>query len=170
MATIDLRKPRQVNFATVELDFQKIIEKLFENQDILKMLYYNTADCTTKPDITDETILMDISKNNIRIIPNLEIPENKGSIIIITFNNFLPNDTNPKFMNNVIIIDILCPTDVWMMDNYMMRPFRIMHEINSMFDKQKLNGIGTMQFITADIMTLGNYSGYQMAYSVINDV
>ena len=39
------------------------MENLFENQDILKMLYYNTADCTTKPDITDETIFLHCQSN-----------------------------------------------------------------------------------------------------------
>ena len=170
MATIDLRTPRQKNFATVEQDFQKIVERIFENQDVLKMLYYNTSDCTTKEDIIDETILKEISDNNVRIIPNLKIPENKGSIIVITFNNFLPNQSNPKFMDNAIFMDVLCPIDTWMMDNYMMRPFRIMNELQTSFDKQKLNGIGVVNFITADLLTLGDYAGYQMSYSVINDV
>jgi hypothetical protein len=73
-------------------------------------------------------------------------------------------------MDNAIFMDVLCPIDVWMMDNYMMRPFRIMNELQTAFDKQKLNGIGVVNFITADLLTLGDYAGYQMSYSVINDV
>ena len=62
------------------------------------------------------------------------------------------------------------PRDKWQMDNYMFRPFHIMHEIQSEFDKQKLNGIGTMQFVKANLLNLGDYSGYQLGYLVINDV
>jgi hypothetical protein len=45
-----------------------------------------------------------------------------------------------------------------------------MNELQTAFDKQKLNGIGVVNFITADLLTLGDYAGYQMSYSVINDV
>lgn len=160
----------QANFSTVEKDFSELTKRIFGNQKILKMLYYNSKDCIKLADITDQNILDEIAEQNIRIIPNLQIPENKGSYIIITFDQFSPNATNPEFVDNLMLIDILCPIDTWMMDSYMMRPFRIMHELNGLLDKSKFNGIGKVNFMGANLLNLGDYTGYQIAYAVINDV
>ena len=73
-------------------------------------------------------------------------------------------------MNNVILMDVLCPEDTWMMDSYMMRPFKIMHELQRMFHDKPLNGIGKVFFMGANLLNLGDYVGYQMAFSVIYDV
>lgn len=172
MPTIDLRIPKQVNFQTVEKDFEKITEKIFSNQNLLKLIYHNTPDSTEKEDIIDTEILSEMTRENIRIVPRIKIPSKKNSFLVIIFDNFEPNMTNPKFMNNRIVIDIMCPNEdeVWVMDNYMLRPFRIMHELNELLDKQKLNGIGVTEFLGADSINLGEYAGYRMSYGVINDV
>lgn len=167
--TIDLRSPRQKNFLSVEDDFRKITERLMSSQNILKLLHYQTPDAIDKPDIEDNETLESIA-SNIRLEPDLRISENSKSFIIITFDNFLPNESNPKFLDNDIFLDILCPIGSWQMNSYMSRPFRIMHEINSLLDKTKLNGIGVVNFSGGNILNLGEYAGYQLAYSVINDV
>lgn len=170
MRTIDLRVPKQANFSTIEKDLEEIVSKLLSNQDFLKLIYYSSRDALSKPDIEDNNILMDISENNIKLAPDITIPDNDGSIVIITFDNFTPNISNPIFIDNIISFDILCPTRLWMMDNYMLRPYRIMHIIQGLFDKQKLNGIGRVNFVSANLLNLGEYAGYQIIYSVINDV
>ena len=169
MATIDLRIPRQVNFLTVEKDFEKIIERIFSNQNLLKLLYYTVPDALDKPDIEDNEILSIISER-VRLEPHLEFPEVESPFLVITFDDFSPNDTNIKFMDNFIYIDVLVPTKLWRMDSYMSRPYRIMHELQQMLDKTKLNGIGVVNFVSANLLNLGLYSGFQLAYKVINDV
>lgn len=170
MPTYDLTKPRQVDFATVEKDFEIILERFLSNQNLLKLLYYTDADCLSKEDITSADDLIAISDQNIRITPYFDIPENKGSFIILTFDDFSPNATNPAYMDNFIVIDILCPKGTWSMNDYMQRPFRIMHEVQKLLDKQKLNGIGVVNFLGAKLLNLGEIAGYQAIYSVINDV
>lgn len=171
MASIrDMMNLNQANFATAEKDLAKLTEKIMGNQKILKLLYYNTVDCLTKTDITDDITISKIAQDNIRIIPKLDIPENEGSYIMITFDQFSPNGSNPEFMDNLIIIDVLCPVGLWIMDDYMLRPYKIMHELNDMLDKRKLNGIGKINLVGANLLNLGDYTGYQLAYSVINDV
>jgi len=171
MASIrDMMGLNQANFSTVEKDFSVLIGKIFENQNLLKLLYYNDADCLSKPDITDNNILNEISQENVRIVPNLKVPKNEGSYLIITFDQFSPNLNNPEFLDNSILIDVLCPVDLWVMDSYMLRPFKIMHEINSFIDKRKFNGIGKVNFLGSALLNLEDYVGYQLIYSVINDV
>lgn len=169
MATIDLRVPRQVNFLTLEKDMEKLVEKIISSKNILKLLYYSTIDALDREDILDNETLNEVAKS-IRLEPNLEYPKNESSFLVITFDSFSPNGSNQMFLDNNIFIDVLCPIKYWQMDNYMSRPFRLMHEIQSLLDKQKLNGIGKVNFAGANLLNLGDYAGYQMAYSVVNDV
>lgn len=160
----------RADFSTVEKDFEDIVSRILGNENILKLLYFNTPDCLEKgkTDITPE-IINEIASENLRIVPSLRVPKNKGSYIIITFDSFSPNRENQEFMDNIILFDVLCPSELWMMDDYMMRPFRIMHELQRMFNDKPLNGIGKVYSLGASLLNLGDYNGYQLAFSVIND-
>ena len=172
MASIrDLMGLNRADFGTVEKDFADITERILSNEDLVKLMYFNTPDCLEEgrteitPEIIDEVVV-----ENLRIVPSVRVPKNKGSYLIITFDSFATNRDNPEFMNNLILVDVLCPQDVWMMDSSMMRPFRMMHEVQRMLHDKPLNGIGKVYFMGANLLNLGDYNGYQMAFSVINDV
>lgn len=160
----------KANFSTVEKDFEDVTSRILGNENIVKMLYFNAPDCLSddKYEIT-QSVISDVVKQNLRIVPFVDFPENKGSYIIVNFDSFALNEENPEFMNNLILMDVLCPIDTWMMDSYMMRPFRIMHELQKLFHDKPLNGIGKVYLLGANLLNLGEYSGYQMAFSVIND-
>ena len=64
----------------------------------------------------------------------------------------------------MILMDVLCPEDTWMMDSYMMRPFKIMHELQTMFHDKPLNGIGKAFFMGLTLKPW-RLCRYQMAFS-----
>jgi len=168
-ATIDLTsKNNGTNFLDTATDLEVIVGKILNNQDLLKLLYYNDGDCLEREDITDPAILKDIMRNNIRVKPKLEIPEETNSYIVITFDSFTPSE-NPQYRDNLVIFDVLCPIESWdNLGSYLLRPMAIQHQLSSMFHKQKLSGIGVAQFNTSDLLNLGPYSGYQLVFSVTN--
>jgi hypothetical protein len=50
-------------------------------------------------------------KKNIKIVPKLYIDGSVLNYIIISFDNFTPNATNPEFRDNIISFDIICHFD-----------------------------------------------------------
>ena len=42
------------SFLSMEKDMNIIIEHIFKNNRLKKMLYYTTRDCLSKPNLTDE--------------------------------------------------------------------------------------------------------------------
>ena len=57
------------------------------------------------------------------------------------------------------------------MNGYQLRPYKIMGEIDGMLNNQKLNGIGTTEFVSANQLLLNNeLAGYTLMYRVVNDV
>lgn len=167
---IDTTKPRSSSFSSSGKDLQKIVTMITGNQKILKLLKYPIANAVQKPDLTREEVRGLLNKN-IRIVPKIPFDDNQESVLIITFDNFITNNNNPEFRDNVIMIDVLCPTETWIMDDYLTRPFKIMHELDQMLNRSKLNGIGKVEFVSANSLILSEeLAGYTLLYRVINDV
>lgn len=157
-------------FQTAEKDLFNIVNKLLGNQNLKKLLYYPIKEAFSQPLLSQEQSLSLIHKN-IRVIPQLGVDEEVESYIIITFDNFSPNGNNPEFRDSLITFDIICHMDCWVMENYQLRPYKIMGEIDGMLNESKLNGIGTVNFMGANQLLLNDkLAGYSLTYRVINDV
>lgn len=166
---INLITPRNSSFQASGQDLKKIATDMLENQNLLKLLKYSTTDALQKPDVTVREKAAMLNKN-IRIVPQLPYESEQESVLIISFDSFVTNANNPEFRDNVIMIDVLCPVTTWLMDDYMLRPYKIMHEIDGMLNRQKLNGIGKVDFISANSLILSKeLAGFTITYRVIND-
>lgn len=170
MGRVDFSQAKRSSFSSAGKDLYTITQSILGNQRLLKLLYYSTPNALKEKDLTDEQKTSLINKS-IRVVPQIPIPEEAQSHIIISFDNFMTNANNPEFRDNIVTFDVLCPTEDWVMDDYMLRPYKIMHEIDSMFNKSKLNGIGKVDFISTNSLVLSrDLAGFTMAYGVINDV
>lgn len=164
-------KKTRDNFLVLEDELAIITKSLIKNQELLKLLYYTGGPIDDKPDITDPEILLDIAENNISIEPDLQIPENEGCRLIISFDGLTPNSINPEYIDELIFFTIICPKGSWgNLGSYMIRPARIMHEIQKTFNRKKLLGLGRLNFVGANRLVLGIGSGYEIVYSALNDL
>ena len=171
------------SFLSCEKDIEAIIRKLFVDSrpysDLLKrLLLINTPDCLN--DMTNQayidkiksTSVADLSKKGyIRLTPKLALKENEEvkNYLIISFDNFVPNATNPEFRDNVIMIDIICHTDQWDLGNYRLRPLKIAGYIDGILNESKLSGIGKLQFVGCNEVILNEeLSGYCLMYAAIH--
>ena len=89
--------------------------------------------------------------------------------MIISFDNFRPNMTNPEFRDCNVFIDVLCHTDCWDIGSFKVRPLKICGYIDGILNKARLSGIGTFQFNGCDELVLDEtLSGYTLSYSAIH--
>lgn len=158
------------SFLSTDKDLSLIIDKLLHNQKLLKMLYYTQKDCLSAPDLTGAQKLSMIDKQ-IKIIPSLEIKQDCPNYIIITFDNYMPNATNPEFRDCIISFDILCHPDHWNLGNFQLRPHKIAGEIDEMFDKKYLTGIGKVDFLGSKNLLLNDQlMGLSLMYNTVHGV
>lgn len=156
------------SFLSVEKDMRLISNIMLKNRRLTNMLYYTTPDCLDKPNVPEEEIYAMFGKN-IKMVPKLEADGSVLNYIIISFDNFTPNATNTEFRDNVIEFDIICHLDQWQMKDFQLRPYRIAAELDTMFDKQRLTGIGTLQFLGANqIILTDEFAGLCMMYAAIH--
>jgi hypothetical protein len=137
------------SFLANEKDLNLIVNMMMKNKRLSKMLYYPTADCMSKPDLTEDEIYSLFGKN-IKLVPKLSVDGEVLNYIIISFDNFTTNATNPEFRDNIIEFDIICHFDSWQMKDFELRPYKIAGEIDSMFNDKHLTGIGKLEFLGAN--------------------
>ena len=167
---VNLVEFKQTTFGTAQKDLFNIVQKLINNDSLKKLLYYPVKDALSQPKLTTEQAL-GLMNRNIRVCPRLPVEEEIESYVLISFDGFAPNDNNPEFRDNLITFDIICHMDTWVMENYQLRPYMIMGEIDGMLNKSKLNGIGEIDFVGANQLLLSkDLAGFSLMYRVINDV
>jgi hypothetical protein len=100
------------SFLSAEKDMNIIVNMIMKNDRLKKMLHYTTRDCMNKPSLTEEETL-DLFGKNIKIVPKLYVDGSVLNYIIVSFDNFTGNGTNPEFRDNIIEFDIVCHFDQW---------------------------------------------------------
>ena len=156
------------SFLSIEKDLSIITDLMLKNERLKRLLYYTTPDALDRAKLTDDQTY-ELFGNNIRIIPKLVIDKTVENYVIISFDNFIPNATNPEFRDHIVSFDIICHFDQWHLKDFQLRPYKIAAEIDSMIDKKHLAGIGETQFLGANQIILNDeFAGISLMYSVIN--
>ena len=156
------------SFLSVDKDMSIITDLLMKNDRVKKLLHYTTKDCLDKPKLTEEETI-ELFGKNIKIVPKLYVDNSVLNYIIVSFDNFTTNRTNPEFRDNIIEFDIICHFDQWNLKDFQLRPYKIAAEIDSMLNGKRLTGIGKLEFLGANQMILTDeYAGLCLMYSAIH--
>lgn len=156
------------SFLSLEKDYEILIQKILANNNIKKLLYYQDKNCLSLPTL-DEKQTLELINNQIKIVPKLEIDTDLFSYLLVRFDNFVANPTNPEYRDNVVEFDIICHYKDWNIGNFKQRPYVIAGELDSMFNNARLTGIGTLNFIGANQLILTDeLGGIGLYYSAIH--
>ncbi len=171
------------SFLSCEKDIEEILKKLFISSkpysDILKrLLVINTKDCLDNENsavIQQKLDEMNLAKlkqmGYIKLEPKIKFGEHEEvkAYILISCDNFAPNETNPYYRDCTVTFDIICHTDYWDLGNYRIRPLKIAGYIDGILNKAKLSGIGTFNFLGCNQLILNEeLSGYTLMYHAIH--
>ena len=160
-------KPKS-SFLSMEKDMSIILSRMMSNERLKRLLYYTTPDALERENITEEQSYNLINKNIVFVPKNKVNPEVKN-FILISFDNFVPNLTNPQFRNNIVGFDILCHYDQWKLKDFQLRPYKIAAELDSILADTHLTGIGRFEFVAASEITNNDeYAGLCLTYLAIH--
>ena len=173
---------KNLSFYSFEKDIENIVDKLFNNEnysnDLKRLLVINERDCLDNRTsevynkVLKNLTVKDLFQNGyVTIVPKIALAEHEEvkSYLIITMNDFTLNDTNPEFRDCTVQFDIICNLDYWDLGDYRLRPLKIAGIIDSLLNKQKLSGIGTLVFMGCGQIQLDeNLAGYSLFYRAIH--
>ena len=157
------------SFISIEKDMGTIVDMMLKNNRLKKLLYYDLENCLFQENLTEDQSLELIEDGYIRMVPKLYVDKDILNYIIISFDNFTPNMTNPEFRDNIISFDIICHFSQWQMPNFQLRPYKIAAEIDTLFNNRHLSGIGELQFLGANqILINDEFGGISLMYSAVH--
>lgn len=168
MKIVSYQEPKS-SFLSLEKDLSIITNLFLKNERLKRLLYYTVPNALDKSNLTSDQTY-ELFGKNIRIVPKLDIDNTVENYIVVNFDNFVPNETNPEFRDHIIIFDILCHFDQWHLKDFQLRPYKIAAEIDSMIDGKHLAGIGKTQFLGANHIAIEgtDFAGVSLFYGVIN--
>lgn len=159
-------QPTQRRFAVMGNNLFKILNKLVGNQRVCRLLKYQS----TQPfdESLEDVDGIDLINKQLVIVP--KIPENDDieySYVVVVFDKYIINPNNDDFKLCTLRFEIVCPYEEWLLDENNLRPYLIMQEIDTMFNQQRIDGIGKLQFSHSAPLTLSPHlGGYSMYYTV----
>lgn len=110
MAFIKTFREPQSSFLSVDKDLTIMTDLMLRNKRLKKLLYYTTPNAMKQPNLTAEQS-QELLGKNIKIVPKLYVDGSVLAYIIISFDNFSTNDSNPQFRDNIVTFDIICHFD-----------------------------------------------------------
>lgn len=156
------------NLGEMGINLQKIVTRLTNNQNLLKLLYYTDKDPLSNPDLTDDDIQNKIFEQLIKVVPRVGPKETAKSLVSMRVVRGRINPANNQFTDISLGIEIFVPLTQWIIKDSNLRPFAIMGEILKSLNNKKINGIGRLvggdfdiNFLTEEI------SCYEMVFNLI---
>ena len=174
--------PLESSFLSCERDTETILKKLFvdsrqHSKTLKRLLVITNEDClqnTSNPEYlkADNISIKELIDNQhiilSPVVKNEEFAKLKAAIVL-SFDNFTPNGTNPQFRDCVLNIDVICNTDCWELKDYQQRPFKILGYIDGILNGAKLSGIGKLEFLGCSGPVLNERIGmYSMMYRAVH--
>ena len=162
----NVKEPKS-SFLSVEKDAALILDRIASNQNLQKLLYYNTKDALSRHSLTEEQF-QSLIENNIKFVPKIKADQLVETYLLINFDGF-KETYNPEFRDNIIEFDIICHFDQWHLKDFELRPYRIAAEIDTMLQEKRLTGIGETEFLGANQMILSDeIAGICLMYGAIH--
>lgn len=175
--------PLKSSFLSFEKDLETILRAIFvesypHSEQLKRLLVINNKDCLDNTEsevykeVLEKTNLHTLIKEGyIRLSPKIRMPEHEEvkSYIIISTDNFSPNDGNDYYRDCNITFDIICHIDEWELGNYRLRPLKIAGYLDGLLNNAKLSGIGTLDFVSCNELILNeDLAGYTLIYRAIH--
>ncbi len=129
-------------FDDLDAQLQSVILEFLNNQNICKLIHYNTKDALVQPDVEDPTSLIETN-----IYTQTFIPPNDTETTYITvfFDSFDAVDGNPYLKHGRLYINVATHRSLWKIDGGQ-RVIQIMNEIDKILNKKRVTNSITKDF------------------------
>lgn len=156
------------NCQELGLSLQKIIGRLLENDDLIKLLYYEDKDPLSKAALDKSTKQEKIFEKLIKIVPHVGTNEDSKSRVVVYITKAGKHPKNNEFKNIEIHISVFVPLTNWIIKDTNLRPFAILGQLQSSLDGKTINGLGRLSGGDFELKLLTEeMSCYEQTYTLI---
>lgn len=149
------------------LSLQKIVKRLMENDDLVKLLFYEDQDPLAGVSLDKETKQKEIFEKLIKVVPHVGTNTDSKSKLVVYITKGNKNSQNKEFKNINICISVFVPLTNWIIKDTNLRPFAILSEVQSSLDGKVINGLGRLSGGDFDLKLLTEeMSCYETVYTL----
>ena len=131
------------NFEWLDQNINDIFDKIYANQNLCKLLFYNVDDPLSESNITTTKVLY-TDKENQKLFPYFFTPDltsEQKTTLHICFKDFRLSD-NIMFKPARVDFYIVCHEYLWELDTgdneIHLRPFAILNELDKTFNRKRI--------------------------------
>lgn len=155
------------NLGELGPNLQKIVTRLLNNEDLLKLLYYTDKDPLRNPALTKEQISSEVFEKLIRVVPRVGAVTTANSFITLTVMGGRGNRENDQFRDIELRFEVFVPMTQWIIKDENLRPYCIIGEINKSIGGKTINNFGR---ITGGDFSLELLTDEMSCYSITYDI
>lgn len=156
---------RYSTFASVEKYLQDIVGVLMGNERLKRLLYYTDSKALSLPKLTQKQAY-ELLNHQIKVVPKIDLEPDAKPYIVISLDNFVPQEGQTTFRSVQLSFDIVAPFEYWPMEDFKLRPYSIAGEIDAMINHSNFFE-GIANFIGAKQLILNDYVGGLTLYYLI---
>lgn len=148
---------RYSTFASVEKYLQDIVGTLMKNERLKRLLYYSDSKALSLPKLT-QAQAYGLLGSQIGVVPRLNVEPDAKPYIIISLDNFIPQEGQTTFRSVQLSFDIVARFDDWPLEDFGLRPYSIAGEIDAMVNQSNFFD-GIAKFVGGKQLILNDYMG-----------
>lgn len=156
---------RYSSFNTVEKTLGNVVELLLKNERLKRLLYYSDRKALRLPKLTQEQTYS-LLNTSIKIVPQVGIDDDVKSYVILTLDNFVPEENQTTFRRFQLQVDILCNYEYWNLEDFKLRPYAIAGEVDALINNSFITGVGVADFVGAKSLVTEDMGGLTLCYIV----
>ena len=132
------------NCQELGLSLQKIVRRLLENNDLVKLLYFEDKDPLSHENLTSEFKQKEIFEKLIKVVPMVGTNTDSKSRLVVYITKGNKLSQNNEFKNIEIKVSIFTPLTNWIIKDTNLRPFAILGQVQTSLDGKTINGLGRL--------------------------
>lgn len=125
---------RYSTFATVEKYLQDVVGVLMKNERLKRLLYYTDSKALSLPKLEPKQSY-GLLNHQIKVVPQLTLEPDAKPYIIVSLDNFVPQEGQTTFRSIQLSFDIVARFEDWPLEDFKLRPYSIAGEIDAMVNK-----------------------------------
>ena len=156
------------NCQELGLSLQKIVRRLLENDDLVKLLYFEDKDPLSHENLTSEFKQKEIFEKLIKVVPMIGTNADSKSRLVVYITRGSKLAQNNEFKNVVIKVSIFTPLTNWIIKDTNLRPFAILGQTQASLDGKIINGLGRLSGGDFELkMLTEEISCYEQTFNLI---
>lgn len=123
-------------------NLQNMFKLIFANQDLCKLIYYDTPDPLSGNTIVNPKVTL---KDLVKVVPDIGPNETAQTKLVLVVGSGKITTSNDQYQTLTMTMGVYTPLKSWIIKDANLRPFKILGLLIETLDGKTVQGLGTIE-------------------------